>query len=336
MRNRLITFFVIAVSAVAAATAAPPPADSRALVTAAAPGYLDAVAGVDADAAGVRPTCRRSSPYRSSTPRASHCRERSSRPPVQREKSSRVCSQGDGVYRSAAVRPGVWAVEAAVPGFATTAADLEVPFGASPRSATRSTSCAAAAFHRVPEAVRRLAGVLHQPTRGASSPRRLARRSVRSKNARLAAYLAAEHLAGGFATGRTSGSRRAGEPIPRAGRSMLLRRRDLQQSRWTDRGRADPGPALGSDMGGSVNLAASFREALSELAVLPPESRPRGHRLVPRGSLRARCASTGIPASRTPKSWPYGSHRPVAEPPAKQQKRGRIQAGRTVTVSALL
>ena len=291
MRNRLITFFVIAVSAVAAATAAPPPADSRALVTAAAPGYLDAVAGVDADAAGVRPTCRRSSPCRSSTPRASHCRERSSRPPVRREKSSRVCSQGDGVYRSAAVRPGVWAVEAAVPGFATTAADLEVPFGASPRSATRSTSCAAAAFHLE---------VLHQPTRGASSPRRLARRSVRSKNARLAAYLAAEHLAGGFATGRTSGSRLAGEPIPRAGRSMLLRRRDLQQPRWTDRGRADPGPALGSDMGvpltwrpRSERLSPSslsfhrnpdledtdsFREALSELAVLPPESPPRGHR----------------------------------------------------------
>ena len=267
MRNRLITFFVIAVSAVAAATAAP-----------AAGGQQGAGHGRRA-----RLSRRRRRGGRRRRWRAPDVPTFLAVSVVDTQGFAlpgalvsaagpagevlEVCSQGDGVYRSAAVRPGVWAVEAAVPGFATTAADLEV---------------------------------LHQPTRGASSPRRLARRSVRSKNARLAAYLAAEHLAGGFATGRTSGSRLAGEPIPRAGRSMLLRRRDLQQPRWTDRGRADPGPALGSDMGvpltwrpRSERLSPSslsfhrnpdledtdsFREALSELAVLPPESPPRGHR----------------------------------------------------------
>ena len=49
----------------------------------------------------------------------------------------------------------------------------------------------------------------------------------------------------------------------------------------------------------------------------------------------AACASTGILASRTPKSWPYGSHRTVAEYPQSGRSVAESRQRRTVTVSAL-
>ena len=182
-----------------------------------------------------------------------------------------------------------------MPGFATTAADLEV---------------------------------LHQPTRGASSPRRLARRSVRSKNARLAAYLAAEHLAGGFASGRTSGSRLAGEPIPRAGRSMLLRRRDLQQPRWTDRGRADLGRAVPRP-GGAPRGARGRRAAVQAGLRRPHLRQPGGQGRTGRWRATSGCATATATCSGATST---ATSRPSTTRVLKANLRRRIACRRALAV----